>query len=109
MTQDNDHPAGTDHELGVLLARAARPTTEATVEVRDRLAGMAAAIVSKSQVRSRRRVGLISVVVAPILVLGAAGAAYAVKTIDWRLPAPGPASMARISRTRVWRSSYIQL
>ncbi len=83
MAQNNDHPAGTDHELGVLLARAARPTTEATAEVRDQLAEMAAAIVSTSQVRSRRRVGLISVVVAPILVLGAAGAAYAATTIDW--------------------------
>jgi len=83
MTQDKDDPAGTDHELGALLARAARPTTGSTADVRDQLAEMAVAIVGTSQVRSRRRVGMMSVILAPMLVLGAAGAAYAVTTIDW--------------------------
>lgn len=83
MAQHINHPAETDHELDALLARAARPATAATSDVREQLAAMAAAVVATSQVRPRRRVGLIAAIVAPLLVVGTAGTAYAVTNFDW--------------------------
>ncbi|MCI4659482.1 hypothetical protein [Cryobacterium zhongshanensis] len=87
MTQDNDNDndneVETDDELVALLSRAARPTTETTTEIRHQLAAMAQTIVDSRGVRPRRKLGLVSMIVAPFLLLGAAGAAYAATNIDW--------------------------
>jgi hypothetical protein len=83
MTQDNDNAVETDDELVALLSRAARPTTETTTEIRHQLAAMAQTIVDSRGVRPRRKLGLVAMIVAPFLLLGAAGAAYAATNIDW--------------------------
>lgn len=79
----DDDPRELDPELAALLTRAARPVTPASAGVRDELATMAAAIVDAERPARRVRVPVVASVVAPLLVLGGASAAFAAANVDW--------------------------
>ncbi|PJJ63839.1 hypothetical protein [Compostimonas suwonensis] len=74
-----------DPELDRLVALAARPTREATSEMREQLASMVAAAVESGRDSRRRRLSIGAAVAVPIVVLGGAGAAFASTGIDWSM------------------------
>lgn len=72
-----------DTRLGELLARAEQPTTTADDVIRSHVSVMARAVVEHDMQPRKRRAGIIAAILAPTLLLGTAGAAYAASTIDW--------------------------
>lgn len=79
----DDEPRELDPELAALLTRAARPVTPASAGVRDELATMTTAIVDAERPARRVRVPVVASVIAPLLVLGGASAAFAAANVDW--------------------------
>ncbi|POH68202.1 hypothetical protein C3B59_06720 [Cryobacterium zongtaii] len=72
-----------DIRLGELLARAEHPTTTSNDLIRNHVAVMARTVVEQDRQPRKRRAGIIAAILAPTLLLGTAGAAYAASTIDW--------------------------
>ncbi|MFF2274499.1 hypothetical protein [Agromyces sp. NPDC058126] len=83
-TTTDDEPRDLDPELATLLERAARPVTPVSAELRGELAAMTTALAADAERPVRRvRVPLVASLLAPLLVLGGAGAAFAAANIDW--------------------------
>lgn len=82
-TTTDDDLRDLDPELAALLTRAARPVTPASAELRDELAAMTAALADAERPARRVRVPVVASLLAPLLVLGGAGAAFAAANIDW--------------------------
>lgn len=72
-----------DSRLGDLLAGAERPTTTSSPNISNHVAVMARTIAEQERQPRKRRTGIIAAILAPALLLGTAGAAYAASTIDW--------------------------
>jgi hypothetical protein len=79
MSSDSgEHP---DDEFASVLASAARPTTPSSPALTEAIDVVVAAVVSP---RPRRgRVPVVAAVLAPLLVLTGAGAAFAASGVDW--------------------------
>ncbi|NYG21512.1 hypothetical protein BJY17_002259 [Agromyces hippuratus] len=72
-----------DPDLDRMLGAAARPSTGLTPEVRSRLAAMAESAMAPDRPSHRRRAALAAAVLAPVLLVGGAGAAFAATMVDW--------------------------
>ena len=72
-----------DSRLGDLLAGAERPTTPSNESIRRHFSVMARTVAEQERQPRKRRAGIVAAILAPVLVLGTAGAAYAASTIDW--------------------------
>ena len=84
-TTNTDGPRGLDEDpdLDRMLGAAARPSTGLTPEVRSRLAAMAESAMASDRQPHRRRAVLAAAVLAPVLLVGGAGAAFAATMVDW--------------------------
>ncbi|GAA1836536.1 hypothetical protein [Agromyces salentinus] len=84
MSTDGDqHETEPDRQIARLLHRAAPQITPKDDALAARMAEMAAAAIREERGAQRRKQGIAAGILAPVLLLGSAGAAYAATTVDW--------------------------
>lgn len=84
MSTDVDEPViEPDPQIGAWLRRAAPPVTADDDALAARLVTMAMATTREQRSATRRRQGIAAAILAPVLLLGVTGAAWAAATIDW--------------------------
>ncbi|WP_056654513.1 hypothetical protein [Agromyces sp. Root81] len=86
-TTNTDGPRGLDEDpdLDRMLGAAVRPSTGMTPELRSRLALMAESAMASDRPKRRRHGALVAALLAPVLLFGGAGAAFAATMVDWSL------------------------